>query len=140
VIASNNEVLNNIKLKTKNSKFVLIGFSGGASVATLLASQRDDIAGLITVAGDLNHEALNQYHHTTLMPESLNPTHVTHLLHQIPQQHWSGEKDNVVPSWVAEAFTQKVNAPHCKSYILKGASHHKGWEEKWIEIIRQFPA
>jgi dienelactone hydrolase len=54
VIKAMNDVLSQIKTKTKNTEFMLIGFSGGANVAALLASQRSDVRGLITVAGDLD--------------------------------------------------------------------------------------
>jgi len=139
VIQSTNDVLNKIKSKTHSAKFVLIGFSGGASIAALVASQRTDIAALITVAGDLNHEALNAYHGTTPLPASLNPTAVTHLLKKLPQQHWSGGKDKIVPSWVSQAFADKINSPlQVKLFVLKDASHHKGWKEKWADIAKTF--
>ncbi len=136
VIASMNEVLDQLKEKSKNTHFVLIGFSGGASVATLIAAQRKDISGLITVAGDLNHETLNQYHKTTPLTGSLNPSNVAHLVKNLPQHHWNGTRDKIVPTWVALDFAKKVNNPACVQVTtLKGVSHHKGWEERWGEII-----
>ncbi len=138
VIASMNEVLDQLKEKSKNSNFVLIGFSGGASVATLIAAQRKDISGLITVAGDLNHEKLNQFHKTTPLNGSLNPSNVAHLVKDLPQHHWNGSRDKIIPTWVAEDFARKVNNPACvKVTTLKGVSHHKGWEERWEEIMKE---
>lgn len=136
VIQATNDVLDQIKEKVKNTNFVLIGFSGGASVAALVASERQDVLGLITVAGDLNHDALNQYHQTSPLEGSLNPTKIAPQLKNLPQHHWNGSSDRIVPTWVAEDFAKKVNNPACvEVHTLKGASHHKGWEKHWNEII-----
>lgn len=138
VIDATNDVLDQIKTKMHNHHFVLIGFSGGASVATLICQRRDDIAGLITVAGDLDHGALNRYHHTSSLRGSLNPSRFAAKLKDLPQQHWSGSQDHVVPTWVAQAFVKEVNHPACaKAHILKGATHHKGWEAHWPEILQK---
>ncbi len=138
VIQAAHEALDQIKLKTKSTNFVLIGFSGGASIAALVASQRTDVVGLITVAGDLDNDALNRFHHTTPLTGSLNPIKVAHLLKDLPQQHWSGSKDRIVPPWVASQFAQKVNHPACvKTHTLKGVEHHKGWEKQWPELLKQ---
>ncbi|HRE30597.1 MAG TPA: hypothetical protein PLD88_01355, partial [Candidatus Berkiella sp.] len=77
VIQAFQATLNQIKLKKKDTRFLLIGFSGGASVAALIASDRVDVVGLITVAGDLNHVALNHHHHTSPLTGSLNPMEIT---------------------------------------------------------------
>ncbi len=127
--------LDHIK-ERRDTKFLLIGFSGGASIAALIASERNDVVGLITVAGDLNHVALNQHHHTSPLTGSLNPMDVASKLHHLPQQHWSGSKDAIVPTWISNQFVQKVNNPGCcQAKILSDAGHHAGWIEKWPEII-----
>lgn len=124
------------QIKQRDQKFLLIGFSGGASIAALVASERNDVVGLITVAGDLNHVALNQYHHTSPLTGSLNPMDIASKLQDLPQQHWSGSKDAIVPTWVSNQFVQKVNNPGCcQAKVHKDAEHHAGWVEKWPEII-----
>lgn len=138
VIASMDEVLTALKEKMPTTDFILIGFSGGASISALLASQRQDIAGLITVAGDLNHEKLNQYHHTSKLDGSLNPINIAHLLKNIPQQHWNGAQDDIVPPWVAEQFAKAIDNPLCvQIYTLKEVSHHKGWVAHWDGILKE---
>lgn len=137
VIAAFDQVLNQLKEKNKNSHFVLIGFSGGASIAALIAAERNDVSGLITVAGDLNHVALNEYHHTTPLKGSLNPTKVAAKLKNIPQHHFTGGRDKIVPPWLAEEFAKAVDNPGCvKVTNLKNVSHHKGWESRWVELVK----
>jgi len=138
VIESMDEILTALKKKTHATHFVLIGFSGGASVATLLASKRQDISSLITVAGDLNHETLNQYHRTSPLIGSLNPTEVASSLKYLTQHHWNGSKDRVVPVWIAEQFAKEIDNPACVHiHTLKGVSHHKGWVAHWDEILKE---
>lgn len=136
VIEAMDTVLNNIKQRTHNTSFTLIGYSGGGGLAVLIAAQRKDIKELITVAGDLDHERLNQYHHVTSLSHSLNPIDVASQLKQLPQKHLSGEKDKVVPPWVAKQFAQAVNNPQTvRVQVLPNVSHHEGWEEQWKFVM-----
>ncbi len=135
VITSFNETLDQIKIKTHNADFYVVGFSGGASVATLVANLRKDVSCLVTVAGDLNHDALSQHHRTSPLTGSLNPMNVTAQLKSLPQHHFSGEKDKVVPPWVAKEFAIAVDNPACvKVHTLKHVKHHEGWLEHAKEI------
>lgn len=138
VITAVNAVLDHHLQRRQATTWVLVGFSGGASVATLVASERQDVARLITVAGDLNHDLLNQYHGTTPLRGSLNPSDALQQVQHIPQTHWCGTKDSVVPCWTVSAFCEKVNNPdlvRCKS--LKGASHHAKWEQAWPTLLSE---
>lgn len=153
VIQSTMDVLDTLKDK-RDIQFKIVGFSGGASVATLLTSQRKDIVALVTVAGDLNHDALNKHHHTSPLTGSLNPIHVASNLRQTPQHHLVGKKDKIVPAWVSQQFSDAVNQKQTKikgmssekevsqigcvkRTVLSGVTHHQGWVEKWPEIISQ---
>ena len=137
VVASISETMDHIKNTKKNTNYVLIGFSGGASVAALVAAQRNDVIGLITVAGDLNHELLNQHHKTSPLTGSLNPSYFANKIKNIPQHHYSGEKDKIVPSWLSHRFAMDVNNPACVQVTtLKGVEHHKGWEKEWPNISK----
>jgi len=139
VIHATSQALDAIKAKTGATQFLLVGFSGGASVAALVASERSDILGLITVAGDLNHQQLNTYHHVTPLSGSLNPFHVTEKLRDLPQDHWVGGKDKLIPSHITEQFVQKIHNSRCaRVHILKKASHHKEWEKAWYAILSEF--
>lgn len=137
VIQSTMDVLDRIK-SSQDTQFKIVGFSGGASVAAILSAQRKDVLALFTVAGDLNHEALNKHHHVSPLTGSLNPMHYAKQLHQTPQHHLVGKKDKIVPAWVSEQFAKAVAQDSCvKRTVLKGVSHHKGWVEQWPEIISQ---
>lgn len=139
VIRAMNEAVDTLKKKYQATHIHLIGFSGGAAVAILIASRRHDIASINTVAGDLDHEALSAYHQTTPLKASLNPKTVAPKIAHIPQHHWVGDQDPVIPVFLAEAFVHAVNGTQynrAKCTVLKGFTHHEGWEAKWPEILR----
>ncbi|HXH54280.1 MAG TPA: alpha/beta hydrolase, partial [Gammaproteobacteria bacterium] len=87
VIRSMNEAVDILKKSAKATQIHLVGFSGGATIAILIAARRHDVASLRTVAGDLNPTALSHYHHTSPLIDSLDPSTIAHKLIHLPQQH-----------------------------------------------------
>lgn len=138
IIAAMDDALNQIKQAHGTQKMALIGYSGGGAVAVLLAARRTDIQSLRTVAGNLNHQAVNQFHHVSPMPQSLNAIDVTNQIRQIPQVHFVGGQDTVIPSFIAQQFAQKVGACAQLS-MVKNASHSDGWQENWPQLMQQIP-
>ncbi len=137
VIDAMNLTLDKIKVARNNQSFVLIGYSGGASIAALIAAKRTDVKGLITFAGDLDHQILNEHHQTTPLTGSENPIHIARKLKNLPQQHWAGAEDKIVPPWMSQHFAKAVNNPLCvKTFTLAGVTHHKGWEEAWPQVLQ----
>jgi Serine hydrolase (FSH1) len=139
VIASMNEAVDSLKQKYQTKSIQLIGFSGGAAVAVLIAARRQDVTSIITVAGDLDHEALSADHKTTPLKGSLNPKNVVHKIAYIPQLHLIGDKDPVVPLFLSESFVNAVNGTkgiQAKRIVMRGFTHHEGWEETWQDILR----
>ncbi len=143
VIANMNEAINKIKTASgfeNQHKIELIGYSGGAGVAVLVAARRNDVDILRTVAGDLNHDMMSEYHHTTPLPHSLNPISFANKLSNVKQIHYIGNNDKIVPKKVTESFINE-----CDKYLEKqalkpvivaiNATHQKGWETQWEKII-----
>lgn len=114
----------------------LIGYSGGGAIAVLLAAERNDVISLRTVAGNLDHDAVNQCHGVSQMPESLNPIDVAEKLKLLPQRHFVGENDRVVPSFIAEKFIQKTDSICSELTDVKDTSHEAGWVERWPTLIK----
>lgn len=137
VIQSTNEILNQIKTRHPQARFLLIGFSGGGNIAALLSARRNDISGLITIAGNLDHDALNEYHRVSPMRDSLNAIHYATELKNIPQKHYAGSKDKIVPAWLAAKYKQALNSPCVAIEAIKDNTHHKGWEEQWPQFLKE---
>ncbi len=137
VVNGINEVLSQIKSQYPQTQFMLIGFSGGGTLATLLSHMRTDIKGLVTIAGNLDHVALGKYHKASPLKGSLNPIDYAKKLQNIPQRHYIGSEDKVVPPWVAKRYAQNLQSNCVDINIIKNYGHHKGWEKHWSELIQQ---
>lgn len=140
-ISSMNEAVDEIKKAARASEVHLIGHSGGGAVAVLLAARRHDVASLCTIAGNLDSEVVNRYHHVSPIPESLNPSDQAEKISAIPQEHFVGEKDKVIPPFVAKGFLEKShNAYTIKITEIPNATHDSGWETAWADHLRKMSA
>ncbi len=136
VITAYERALDMFKTQYHFSGYELIGFSGGGAVAALAAAGRTDVLSLRTVAGNLDHDAFNALHHVSPMPESLNPRDVAAKLAHLPQRHFTGAEDDVVPSAVYESYARAAGPSPCLHHdIVKGATHEKGWEAAWPQLL-----
>lgn len=137
VISNMNEAVTKLKQESGAKKINLVGFSGGGAVVVLVAARRNDVLSLTTVAGDLDHEMMTEFHQTSPMTESLNPKHVVHKIAHIPQTHYIGAKDPIVPTFISGSFVQEIAKTHpenANQVILPKASHHEGWEKFWGKL------
>jgi hypothetical protein len=105
-------------------KIHLVGYSGGAAVAALIAESRGDIASLRTIAGNLDTEAANRYHGVSFMPESLNPISKASRLALLPQGHFVCDGDRIIPPLITEGFAKAMGNSRCVTitYVIPGAA------------------
>lgn len=118
----------------------LLGYSGGAALAELVAARRDDVLSLQSVAGNLDPEALNRYHGVSRL-NGLDAAATALRLAGIPQIHWQGTDDKVVPASIAMRWREMSGTPNC--IILKqvsGVGHVAGWRNFWAMQIARNPS
>lgn len=138
VIAAMGKALDDIKKRHSIYGFNLMGFSGGGAVAALLAARRDDILSLRTIAGNLDTDAFTKLHHVTPLAGSLNPADVAEKIARLPQKHFVGVEDKVVPRQIGESFVAATHRPDCITLTeVEGASHEDGWVEQWQKLLEQ---
>ena len=115
----------------------LIGYSGGGTVAALLAARRQDVKSLRTVAGNLDPAGFNEFHEVSPMEEgSLDPMEVAEKLRSLPQYHFSGTEDRIVPPILAENFAKRSGNASCVHVMeVNGADHVNGWTEAWPRLL-----
>ena len=131
-----NQAINLIKESKSYHSIELIGFSGGATIALLIAAQRDDIESVRTVAGNLDPAYTNTYHNVSAMPAALNPKNFANQLQSIPQWHFIGQSDPIIPPAVFDHYLSEFKDKRCiKSQIIKNAGHHTGWISEWQNLL-----
>ena len=140
VLAAYNAALDEIKQRWNIESFNLIGFSGGGAIASILAAQRSDVASLRTVAGNLDHQTHSAYHNVSTLDGSLNPPEFAAKLASVPQVHFIGGQDEVVPPAVLHSYLQAVGDSSCVQYkFIQEAQHEQGWVDKWPELLAIAP-
>ncbi len=121
-----------IKQIAGENPVVLVGFSGGAQVAGLLASAKVglNIKKVITIAGNLDHLAWTQYHNLPPLNESMNLESYRQRFTTIPQIHYVGSEDKVIPPALVKDFVQDDNLV----ITVPNATHNKGWETIYQKV------
>jgi pimeloyl-ACP methyl ester carboxylesterase len=138
VLNAMNAALDDIKAHNDIRKFNLVGYSGGAGIAVLLASERNDIASIRTVAGNLDHGLFTGMHKISPMDGSLDPITVAAKVADIPQHHFIGEWDDVVPVGIYDSFRAAAGPSTCmRSSMVAETTHEKGWVNKWPEMLQK---
>lgn len=126
IVESMERAVLNLMKKASAKKVVLIGFSGGAQIAGLIAVENSDkIQEVITIAGVLDHQAWTDYHGDEALTDSLNLMDKKKQFDKIPQRHFVGEKDKVVPPELIQEFVLNENT----IILVPKATHNKGFEK-----------
>lgn len=121
-----------IKSQFANRDFELVGYSGGAALALVLAARRDDIALVQTLAGNLSPRQWTKLHHLSPLVGSLDPLDYRARLAQIPQRHLLGANDRIVPPILLEEYLNALGEVSClESKVLGKVTHSEGWTEAW---------
>lgn len=136
VIAATDQAVTQLKATTGAERLVLVGYSGGAAVAALLAARRDDVVRLVTVAGNLDHRAWTRHHGVSPLNASLNPADSLVRLAGLPQQHFVGERDTVIPPALVADFVARLGPQAPASVrVVEGFDHQCCWAERWPALL-----
>lgn len=136
VIGSYMTALDTIAARTDAKEFHVTGFSGGANIAGLLAARRSDITTIRTVAGNIDNDYFTRLHKVSAMPLSLNMANVAGQIAHIPQMHFIGGKDKIVPADIYKSYALTAKNPPCiHSHTLPDATHNDGWDDAWPMLL-----
>lgn len=127
-------------LKPSGAPVHLVGYSGGAAVAVLIAARRGNVASIRSVAGNLDSEGVNRHHGVSAMPHSLNPIEAAERLSHIPQRHFVGGRDAEVPAFIAAGYVRRSGGTRYGDIVpVAAASHEEGWEKAWQGVWAVLP-
>ena len=117
---------------TKNP-IVFIGYSGGGTLAMLLAEQFPSTVALITVAGNLDPDRWTAWHGYSPLRDSLNPATRPPLPNSIRQYHFSGAADiNIPTELVNDVMKRQSNA---KLIVIDNYNHSCCWQAIWADVL-----
>lgn len=123
------KALDQIKHNAHATDLVLIGYSGGGAIATLLAVQRNDVALLVTIAGNLDTAQHSALHGVSPLSASLNPIDAAPRLGTTRQIHYNGGKDRNIPPLIAQSFIRHLPTnTDVRVITIPDATHTTGWD------------
>lgn len=125
------------KLTNQYNEVVLIGYSGGAVIATLLAEKLENTLALVTIAGNLDIQSWAFARKFRPLTQSINP--FTKDFHKWPKVaiHLIGAKDRVVPARITTPFANKLPS---SLWEYPSFNHHCCWEKSWPNILKRINA
>ncbi len=136
VVTRLSQALDQLKQRYGNREFELVGYSGGAALALLLAAQRNDVTQVQTLAGNLSPRLWATMKGLSPLDGSLDPLDYRERLALFPQRHLIGEADLIIPSGLADRYQQALDSPLSEYIHVRGASHDKGWEAAWSRWVK----
>lgn len=130
------EVLDQAKARYGFQEIIVFGYSGGAGIAAILAAERKDVKKLVTIAGNLDHEAFTRFHGVTPLTGSLKPRTYLEALRSMDQVHFVGEEDTIIPPILAQEFLKTLKpCDSCRLRVIPGQNHFKAWDSKWGSLL-----
>jgi hypothetical protein len=130
VLTSMSGALDELKRRYAVEHFELVGYSGGAAIALVLAGTRNDVTQVSTLAGNLDPEFWTRLQSLAPLQHPVLPLTYRAALRTIPQRHFVGLEDKVVPPAVADAYVAALKG-RCVEVIKVHADHAGGFEESW---------
>jgi hypothetical protein len=126
------EVINAVINKYENYEIELVGYSGGAFIAMQL--KQKNIKNLRTIAGNLDLDAFVNFHNiSAINAPNLNYQDLTKL----PQMHFIGANDEIIPLEIFLAYQKKLKNKNCVNLKSIGAaSHYQGFDAVWKDLLK----
>jgi hypothetical protein len=116
-------------------RVVLIGYSGGGTLAWLMAAQVPETAAIITVAANLDTDEWTRIHDYSPLAGSLNPALMPPLSPTISQFHYVGGRDRNVPPSVVQSFARRH--PEARVIELADFDHECCWIKRWPIMLEE---
>ncbi|HEY3067056.1 MAG TPA: alpha/beta fold hydrolase [Methylomirabilota bacterium] len=108
------------------------GYSGGGTLALLLAPRFPETVAVVTIAANLDIDAWADLHRYDRLAGSLNPARAPTAA-AIPQRHYAGGRDRVVPP----SIVARGPIPPGTLTIVPGYDHTCCWTELWPMVLAE---
>lgn len=127
---------------------ILVGHSGGGTLAMLMAERMDNVSMVVTIAGNLNVAAWAEYHQYSPLIGSLDPTIDLMFERPVYQVHYYSLYDEVIKAdWIKAFAVKQTNVTLVEVPV---EDHSAGWslyqgeimtliEQEWMRVQGQRP-
>jgi hypothetical protein len=133
VVSSMTQVLR-ARIDAAGSKRVtLIGYSGGAALALLIADNIPEVNRIVTVAGNLAVGGWVRLHGYTPLAGSLDPFTDERRRTDVLQIHYAGAEDVNIPPALITAAAAKLGG---RVIIIKDFTHQCCWASVWPTLLQ----
>jgi hypothetical protein len=137
VVSSMSAALQKLLQSSDAQRIVLVGYSGGGTLAVLMAQSLPGVSAVITLAANLDTAEWTRQHGYEPLT-GRNPADEPSLPKSITQLHLIGDKDrNVSEAMSARYFAQ---VPSDNIWRYKQFGHVCCWEQAWPEILTRVEA
>jgi pimeloyl-ACP methyl ester carboxylesterase len=132
-VASMAAVVRRITADAEFDEIAWFGYSGGGSLAVLLAPRFPESTAVVTVSANLDIDAWTDAHGDLPLTSSLNPARQGPLPDRILQIHYAGGRDRVVPVDVVRKGVTGAG----RVVVMPKYDHVCCWEQEWPRILAE---
>jgi pimeloyl-ACP methyl ester carboxylesterase len=126
-------------------RVLLVGYSGGGTLAVLMSGRVSHVVGVVSIAGNLDPDAWAQAHHYLPLAGSLSPAVQPPLPADMPQWYLVGDRDTNVSYGMASRYLDRI--PGDRIWHFGAFDHACCWVRAWPEaysrietLLRAAPA
>lgn len=138
VVASMSAAASSFISEHRFRRVLLVGYSGGGTLAVLMAHDLPGVVGLVSVAGNLDPDTWARMHGFQRLEGSLNPALQPPLPKSLPQWYLVGRRDSNVPVAATAHYMERVPPERIRSYA--GFDHACCWVGEWPAIYMRVAA
>jgi hypothetical protein len=127
--------LRDLSRKYPGARMVLLGHSGGGTLAMLLAQREENVAAVVTMAANLDHRAWTNARGFLPLDQSLNPADQPLIPEGILRWHLAGGEDQQVPAWIIREVADRD--PSARFLLTPEFGHSCCWQRIWPALLQE---
>lgn len=134
VVASMSAALRGVIAAHGYRRVVLVGYSGGGTLAWLMARDVPQTVAVLTVAANLDIDRWTALHGYTPLTGSLNPAQLPPLPTAVAQVNFVGGRDTNVPPAIAASFGRRHRG--ATVVVVDDFDHRCCWTQRWPQLLQ----
>ena len=138
VVDSMSAALNAFLATHHFGEVALIGYSGGGTLAVLLAPRVPAARIVVTVAANLDLAAWTSFHGYLPLDGSLDPVHEPPMASRMQEWHLAGARDRNTPPELNSRYWERISTD--RLWVYPDMDHACCWVSQWPDIFVRLQA